>query len=209
MPVSYNSQKIIPAPFARIGRVYNRAGDLKRLNAVFTVVLSGKLMAWKGSPDSSGIFHTTSGYPADEDILHDLRLAAIERKQEAIRRLFSNDGYWLEITPLDGSEPIKFLPRIKNIDFAEGLWYETCDYTIELECDRIYGGVFETDGDIGDNLAENVESASESWELTPNDEFTGEGDSRTFKLVHKISAKGKRIFLGDGRSMGKRPNLYY
>ncbi len=68
MTVSYGGKLLIPAPFVTVQREALAREDGKLLCHAFTLQLKGKLVAYKGSPSSTGAFHTTSGYPADEEI---------------------------------------------------------------------------------------------------------------------------------------------
>jgi len=138
MSVHYNNKKLIPAPFVSFRNEMQLAGDAEPIGNLFTFTVRGKCVADKGSPNSSGTFHTTSGYPSDETLTHDEHLASLLNKQKALQELFSEDGHSFEIQPWDGSAPIKCNPRIKSVEFAEGLWYNTFDYVIIMEADVVY-----------------------------------------------------------------------
>lgn len=195
MPVTYNSKKIIPAPFVGITKNENRAGDGSLVGKTYQLTVRGTLLAFKGSPSSSGTFWTISGYPTDETVVADSRLTSILRKQEALRQLFSEDGKSFEIQALDGAQPLKCNPRVVSVDVAEGVWYDRCDYTIQLEADKIYP---EIDASL-DSSNIYIESASESWSIETNeDNLETYNGSRTYSLRHNISAKGKRFYETTG-----------
>ena len=182
MPVYYNSKKIIPAPFVSINKIFQRGSGGEKLGAIFNLQITGNLVAFKGSPDSDEVFHTTGGYPADEiDILTDpdKRLMAILRKQEALRSLFSVDGAALEFQPLDGSAPLKCYPRILSIEFGEGTWYDLCRYTISCEADKLLGIL------SGEDDSDYILSASEEWNLQFGD------NEYIYTLTHSINAQGR------------------
>lgn len=186
--VLYNSKKIIPAPFITISKKYDRSDSGDILGSSYIINLTGTLVAWKGSPNSSKVFHTTSGYPADEDIDSESRLGALLRKQEALRELFSEDGHAFEIQSLDGSPAVKFYPRIQSVDFQEGVWYDRCDYSISLEADRLYP-------QDEDQEYSNVKSASDSWSIEV-DESSPESIEHpiSYRITHAISAKGMKTY---------------
>jgi len=186
--IIYDNKKIIPAPFVSINKTYERAEDDTVLGTTYSITLIGKIVAWKGSPNSSGVFHTTSGYPVDEVVDHDSRLKAITSKQDALRKLFSTSGLAFEIQSLDGSQPIKFYPRIQSINFPEGTWYQTCDYTIVMEADYLLPE--NEDSEIG-----NIRSANEGWSID-TDEGNPESIDHplTFRLTHNVNAKGKKTY---------------
>src|SRR5690606_4343088 len=159
MPVSYGENKLIPAPLVVMNKQYVKGGDGTNIGSTFTVTLNGTLVAWKGSPTASGTFWTNSGYPPDESIVSDSRHKALLRKQEALRRLFSQEGLSLEFTPWDGGAALKCNPRVISIDFPEGMWFDRCEYTITLEADNILG-LINPEGE--DNFDYFLQAADES-----------------------------------------------
>ena len=200
MGVAYNGNLLIPAPFVTIGKRYDKAEDGSSIGSRYSITLHGKISAWKGSPNSTGVFWTSGGgtYPPDESIGDAYRLGAIERKQEAIRKLFSVEGQVLEIDPIypDSSAPIKCNPRVISIDFPEELWFEYCDYTITLEADVLQGSTIVGAGEdnFGGFL---VDKAQEDWSIEAADEI-----GRTYRLSHTISAVGKHSYDAAGSLVG-------
>lgn len=191
MPTIYDSNKIIPSPLMSINKVYQTSQDGTKLGSLFEIKLVGKITAFKGSPDSNGTFWTAADYPPDETLTQDERLKAILKKQEALRKLFSDEGKLLEIQPWDGSAPIKCNPRVKSIEFSEAIWFEVCDYVITLEADLIYGPINPDGEDI--EFDDKIAEAAENWQIEASD-VIGQ-----YRLTHNISAKGKRFYdeMGD------------
>jgi hypothetical protein len=67
-------------------------------------------------------------------------LDAILSKQAALKALFALDGQKLEISDWDYvTEEVSIVcfPRVTNISFTEGIYVDTCDYTITLEADTL------------------------------------------------------------------------
>jgi len=190
MPVYYRSKKIIPAPFASIQKEYQRVGQ-DVIGKVFRITLTGTLIAHMGSPDSTRILWDQAGYPADEDIVHDSRLGAILRKQEALRSLFSIQNQLLELQPLDGSDSMRCYPNILDINFSEGIWVDRCDYTITLEASEMYP-IQE------DNFEAYIQDASETWQIETDETPEGLNLPRTYRVSHTVSAVGKRVYDGNG-----------
>lgn len=191
MPVYYNDKAIIPSPYVSFSKQYQIDNVGKHIGVLWNIVLKGKLSAYKGSPNSTGVFQTGTGQPADENIPELSRLASILRKQEALRKLFAIEGQTLDIQPWDGAAPVTMNPRVKSIDFADGAWYEVCDYTINLEADRVYmNGVVQGE----DNLdTYHISQASEEWNIEPADQY-----ARTYRLTHSVQATGKRFYNDSG-----------
>lgn len=193
MPVSYNNKKIIPAPQMTVAKEYQRVGDGAIVGKMYKISLKGSLISDMGSPNSTGVFWETSGYPTNEDIPAGERLASIQRKQDALMKLFSEDGKSLDVQTPDGTkQSFKCNPRCTNIDFTEGLWIDRCEYTISLEVDEILPA---TD----DSFTEYISDANEAWSIETNeDEPEALTEPRTYKITHIISAVGKRHFDGTG-----------
>lgn len=195
--VIYNGKLLIPAPLVSITKNYQKAGNSEIIGATYSISLAGTLVAYKGSPDSSKTFWTTSGYPPDETIAMDSRLAAIMRKQEALRELFSDDGKTLEIQSADGSQPIKCNPRVISINFDQGIWTDVCQYTVQFECDVLYPMQ-------EDAFSNYISEASESWSLDSDENPQGLNLPRSYRVSHSVSAKGKR-FYDDTGALIKQP----
>lgn len=196
--VMYAGSRLIPAPFVNITKNIVRDGAGGKIGTTFNLNIRGTLMAYKGSPNSSGVFHTTSGYPADETPTSDERLASIERKQDAIRKLFAEDGKQLEFQSADGSAPIKCNPRIQQIVFEEDRWYDTCRYAIDCEADILYGAnnVGLNEDDLGGYY---ISSATESWSVeTLQEQPQDASHPRTYQLTHTVSATGKTFYNSVG-----------
>jgi hypothetical protein len=187
--VIYDGKRLIPAPFLSIQKNGERKGDGELIGKKYSISLRGTLVAFKGSPTSSGTWYDQSGYPADETIGSDSRLGALLRKQEALRELFSVDGRTLEVQSMDGTQPFKCNPRILSIDVNEGIWYDRVEYTINMEADKVYPEDDSTDG------LPYISDFSESWNIDTNENQLENYDgTQTYTLRHSISARGKRFY---------------
>lgn len=188
----YDSKRLIPAPLVSVEKEYQKSADGTIIGKVFRLTVTGTLVAWKGSPTSTGTFHTTSGYPNDENIEANSRLSALLRKQEALRELFSDEGRQFEVQALDATTPMKCNPRVIGITFSEGIWYDRCEYTIVLEADELYP-------EQEDDLSYYISDASESWQIETNeDQAESLSLPRTYRLTHTVSAQGKRFYDDTG-----------
>lgn len=185
MPIQYNNQKLIPAPFVSIREEPHKTGDGRVIGTTYVITLTGKILAEKGG------LYSGSGYPADTPLSHDEHLKSILVKQKAYRNLFKDEGKSLEIQPWDGSAPLKCNPRIREpFSVSEGIWYEYCDYSITFEADELtLNGV--TLNSDSENYK--VLDAQESWDIEILDENLG-----TYRLVRQVSAIGKRHFDSAG-----------
>jgi hypothetical protein len=189
MPELYNSQMIIPGPLLDIRKevVRNESGKLVR--QFYTIQAHGKLLAYKGSPNSSGTFWTGSYTPGppDEQIADVSRLASLRSKMAALNNLFCTQGAWFEVQPFDGTPSIKFQPRIKGITFPQGKWYDTVDYVIDMEAETILFGSVETCGLLSNVVPE------ETWSIEAADQI-----GRIYRLTHSISSQQKDLYAADG-----------
>ena len=187
MPVIYDGKKIIPAPLATVRRDKSEGSDGVPTGFKNSITLKGKLFADRGSPNSSGVFHTGDGYPADENVSSDSRLASILAKQEALKALFADEGKLLEFQPFDGSEATAWHVQLKNIEFQEGVWWEYCDYSVTLEANE---AVDEDDFPYG------IEKFGDEWSMESADESKG-----TYRLTRQISATAKKQWDDDGTAV--------
>jgi len=184
--VIYDNKKIIPVQHISIEKEYLLTGAGKLKRPTFNITAKGTLVAFKGSPDGDGVFWTSSGYPPDTSLViasnPDKRLALLRNKMGALQNLFCNQNRLFEIQPYDGSSPITFIPRIKNINFAEGIWVDKIEYTINMETDRVNFGTFILCANE-EGLDNDVE---ETWQIEPSDEKV-----RTYKITHSVSSEAK------------------
>lgn len=198
--VSYFGSRLIPAPAITINKEYQRSGDGQILGTLYSIVVEGDIFSYKGSPTSSGTFHTIGGYPNDEVLTDDEKLGSFIRKIDAINDLFSTHGQLFEVQGADGTLPLKFYPRITGITIpVERGQVTRIPYTINMEADILYvGGQIVGDDAFDDYISE----AEESWTIE-TDESNPEGVNVpvTYRLSHSVSATGKRIFTADGLSM--------
>ena len=82
------------------------------------------------------------------------RATAILSKQRVLRGLFAQDGQRLEISDIDGDRAvIVCYPRVLDINFEEGIYINTCGYTISLEADML----LYPKGDNDANLTPDIE----------------------------------------------------
>ncbi len=201
--VAYDGKQLIPAPLLSIKPVFQRSADGTKRATSFSIQVKGKLTADRGSPDPSidngdddaalSTFWTSSGYPTDPtptDVTADKRVARLRDKMAALVKLFKQDGLWFEVTPGDDSDPIRFQPRVGEIDFADGLWFNYVDYSISMETEVIWFG--QTDQNAGD-LTQEANAPEESWSLEPADQ-----ENRHYKLSHTVTALGRKRYEDDG-----------
>lgn len=196
--VSYDGNKLIPAPFVSIAKDFNTTDDGRVIGTTFTITVRGTFLYNRGSPKSDGSFWTVSGYPPDETIAEVNRFSTLLRKQEALRALFAEQGKSFEVQGEDGAAPLKCNPRVKRIEFPEGgqgrvSWNELCQFTITLEADVIYVNGQPQGEDAGDPTTYKVSKCDESWSIEVSDENKG-----LYRVSHSVSAIGKRFYNDAG-----------
>lgn len=189
--VIYRGKKLQPAPFVSINKTYFRDDGGNILGSNYNITLNGYLLPDKGSPNSSGGFWTSPGYPPDEEITADSRLGALLRKQKALMELFKDQGGLLEIQSADGSQAMTANVIFNSIDFTEDLWYNYCRYTISLSANAI--APFD-----GENFDYLIESASESWAIENDQTSPTLNENYMLRVSHNVSAKGRIKYDVDG-----------
>lgn len=153
--------------------------------------------------------------------------SAMLSKQRALRALFASDGQRVELTDIfdDAGATIVCYPRVVSIDFTEGSYVTTCQYTITLEADLLLRentgddedafvdieGTFANTGALrkaDTTLAQLLDSSgtffiedyNEEWNLEADD---AQGESvdnpRSYRISHNLSATGKTAYSFDGQ----------
>ena len=195
---SYNSKKIIPSPLVSVTKNYINAGDDSRLGATYDIQLIGTLVPFMGSPsgnysDINNAFFTGVGDPPDQVFeTNPADFDSLLRKQEAIRHLFSVEGKSLEWEPGTGVA-VRSNPRVKSINFTQGLWVNRVDYTIDLQSDFIFiNGIGTEDSTLAVSGA--LKSATEQWTFGEIEGQSGSG----FNVTHNVSAQATTIYDTNG-----------
>lgn len=190
--VVYDGKAIIPSPLVTVSKIYRIDGGGEKHGTIYNVSLIGTLLPFRGSPsgnynlgDPSNAFWTVGGYPSDETYVGgDTPFAQIERKQEALRWLFREDGKWLEWYG-GASPPIRCRPKIISVNFPAGQWSDRCDYSIEFETESLVGLA---DEDVFNQSG--IQDVSEEWSF---DEVIGH-NGKVYTVNHTVSAKGIMTF---------------
>jgi hypothetical protein len=181
-----DSKKIIPAPFVTLTKNIVNSADGRPLSSNFQVVLKGTLLPDKGSPTSSGTWHTTSGYPNNENITTDNgRFGSILSKQEALREVFSQPGKLLEYGPSDGTPAVLAYVKTANFNFVEGPWVDRCDYTITLDTTEVNKQNTGSEDSFGDFDNKYITQASDNIQIVESEDGSG-----AFTVTRTISAVG-------------------
>jgi len=152
---------IRPTPLITITQQNNRTGSVRFGNS-YKIILNGTIIAGRGNPYSIGAgvnenpkWYTGSNYSEydenKEEWTHkkppyhypppDKRLGSILVQQRGLRELFASDGLNLRVyhTYDDGANPaLSCNCVVDSINFEEGIWVDTCKYTIELTTYVIY-----------------------------------------------------------------------
>ena len=222
MPVSIDSNLIVPAPTATFSKAYLKTGSGKVIGADYTITLTGLLMDNKGSPTSTGSSPTASftgdaAYstqtPNDDPINSSIdetnMLTSIMKKQELLRSiLITGNKVLLHIIGFNESSGIKAYCDVESIDFDDqSRWTNRCGYTITLKTTSFTessNGIFSNESSE-DVFSYYVNSADESWSINESDQFstTFSGGSidtikRLYTLTHNVSAVGQRAYSSVG-----------
>jgi hypothetical protein len=150
-----------------------------------------------GSTNGQGSFHgSLSSRPSGQLVGIGQALQSILHKQNSLRELFALDGQLVEISPVsnDSSVPapptatnglvrvnqndapiIKFYPQVQSISFEEGIYVNTCKYTITLKANVLLNG----DGKVLlDGMVNSTYESSSGYFNDPKSGIYGFSDSR-------------------------------
>lgn len=217
---------IRPTPLVSItcSPIKNKIGTF---GASYDIVLTGTILADEGSPFSAGGHHPNYNRPDGEVIPYLTnsvgtlpRLSSIFAKQNALRELFSLEGSRFEFAPAD-TPPLVFYPKLVSINFEEGIYTDTCRYTVNLQANSLlkngnqvyidssfapngYNVGSKTELELINQFGGLVEDFSETWALEV-DEGVGETraafgphNPRTYRLTRNLTATGRDGFIPSG-----------
>lgn len=205
---NYNSKRIIPAPNVSFDKNYNTTPNGEKISSNWSITITGKVLAYMGSPiaqsgvnGQDGTMYDQSGYPADEYFPDESRLGAVFRKQQELRKLFSEDGHMLEFQGDDGLTTVRANIRILRLSFPQQnpiQWFNDFDYTVECEADLLY-----LNGSLlgEDEFTDYIVSASENWSIETLEEAEGINMPRTYRLSHSVNAQGRIHYNDDSSSI--------
>ncbi len=194
-----DGKRLIPAPTVTLNKSYILRGDGQHLGTNFQINLAGVLVATKGSPNSSGTFHTASGYPADEALSTAAdKFDSILRKQDAIKSLFQ-PGSLLEYGPDDGSPAVTARVKTAAISFPEGIWVDKCFYNVSLEAEAVQKAGTGAEDDLGEFANYYLLSASETISV----QTSPEGDIKT-TVTQTLSAAGRSVYSNPGQLINSK-----
>jgi len=186
--VIYKNCALIPAPLVSLARTTHRSEDGHGVGHSMTATLTGKLVSCKGwdFSDSDVKYYTSGGYPADDTDC--CKFDNILTMQDRVRQLFriDNEYSWFEIQSLENTSHTshKWLARVQDVQFKEGLWVETAEYVITLE-------LVNSAQEFGSNdLARKMSHTqhSEKWDLQFKNDEAG-----VYQLTHTISCNAKQF----------------
>jgi len=229
MPVSIDSNLIVPAPTATFSKAYLKTGAGKVVGADYTITLVGLLIDRKGSPTSSGTSPTVTftgdpeystqtpdDDPTNSDIDTTNQLTSIMKKQELLRSiLVTGNSVLLHITGYNEDRGIKAYCDVEGIDFDDqSRWTSTCGYTITLKATSFTessNSIF-SDESSEDAFTYYVSAADESWSMNETDSFSTNFSAglidtvkRIYTMTHNVSAVGQRAYVSGAFINGLDP----
>lgn len=146
---------IRPTPFVSISYSAQR-NKIGSFGGTYDITLTGTIIDDEGSPiyvannsiPTTGNFVHNHARPSGQTVPFDQKLRSILQKQNALRELFALDGQKIEILPISNDpgnsgiasggsdEPIiTCYPIVQSVNFEEGIYVNTCRYTISLKAD--------------------------------------------------------------------------
>ena len=168
MPVSYNGFSLRPVQSLKIDQSsdFSENGKLKKY--IFSISISGKIIADQDQTN---------------DAKHEQVKSKVEQLFEAFKNVDANSNTFFDVQSGNGAAPIKFIPRIKNVQVQDGIWVDSADYTIDLEADEIFiGGTKIPSEDLSEQLVER----DDNWSISYSDE-----DTKIITVTHAVSARAK------------------
>lgn len=198
------SRVIRPCPLITINYnpLRNKVGNM---GGSYDITLNGTIIAHEGSPyiveatinnQTPGATPLIASYtqaynprPTGQTIALGNRLGAILEKQNAIRELFALDGAKMELCDIEGNDPlIVFYPTVQSISFDEGIYVDTCKYSVSLRAEILFD---KNNKIISDGLIANVfEPSGTNANLRGNDGNFFLGDSGRIDFITHMDNVG-------------------
>ena len=198
--VYIDNKKIIPAPFYAISHDINRSGGGEIISCVYSVNLTGSLIANKGSPNSTGGF----GADIDEAIFSsEDRFASLLQKQKALRSVCLTEAdannaksviirHVDDTTGLETDNRIEFNYFVSNIEFEPSTTTDISNYTISFFANDIkYNGQSINPAPTGFRDY-NLKSANDNFSV----EWANDYDN-TVTVTRTVNAQSAKHYTGD------------
>ena len=145
------------------------------------------------------------------------KLPEIIFRQNQLREWFHNDWVRLEVLDVNSNHMLfGFTARVQSVNFEEGIWVDTCRYSINLQADYLFddqyriltdglpdrSGLFNSTGrktyqEIIEEVSGLVEDFNDTWSVEA-DESTGQFINgsfmpRTYRVTRNMTATGRRV----------------
>lgn len=212
--ISIDGKVLRPTPFISVSSqpIRTSSGD-KWLGTDYTITLTGTILDSEGSPFSDGSIAVNYTRPVRENIATGDASHAILVKQNAIRALFSTEGMYVEVLNADAdfTPAISFYATLESINFEEGIYVNTCRYTVTLKTTAIINhNQADAPESFGfDGVLNRISDFQETWSIEVDDSasetiqtFDGQGNitgdyiiPRGYSIVRNISVTGKTTYL--------------
>lgn len=177
--MTYGAYAFSPVPLMTISKDFVKTGDGQNLSELFSISLRGTLVVDSGVSDGN--------------------IVTLDALQDDLLTALSGDGRLFEVK-CDSNILLRCFPRIRDIQFDDGIWVSRTDYTINLEYDEIHPG--------SGNLY-HLTNAGEEWQVEFADDKAfhtwglpnGSGNDTMpyqLRLTHTVNAVGKTHFSASG-----------
>lgn len=168
--MQYGDYDFVPAPFMRLGRTPSKSGDGRIISLGWNATLNGTLVAY---PSSSIV---------TIDALQDELAAAVDQQGKL---------FHLEC---NGTTLLDCYPRIGELSFEDGIWVDTCKYSLQMEWDALPSG-----SGISQYISEfsedwNFEAVDDRGRFTYNTGAYAEIGPNEYRLTHTVNVTGKTTY---------------
>lgn len=179
-----DGKRLVPAPFISLNQNINFSDDGQPLSHTYAIQLRGTLLPNMGSPYSTGWVTTDSTPPTETFATEAEKHDALLRKQELLRKLFSQQGAELKYYA-QGEDAVNCNVNLRGLSFEPDPWVIKTNYTIDLETNNLFkdGTDNESPYIALDATGLFLQSASDTWQIGERD--TGDG---VYEISRNVSA---------------------
>jgi hypothetical protein len=207
-----NGKYIRPTPLISITQnsIKNKIGQM---GSSYDITLNGTIVSRRESPIQDEF---QEEIPTGIDLQQ--RLPEIIARQNEIREYFSQDGLYIEILDIEANAPkLSFYAKVNSVNFEEGIWVDTCRYSISLTADYLIdsnnnvtidgipsSGNIDTPVNGRKTVTELflssglIEDFNDTWSIETDESngsiVAGKFMPRSYRLTRNMSATGKNIY---------------
>lgn len=208
--VYIDGKRIVPAPFYSISHDINRTNGGVIISCLYTISLTGTVLANRGYPSSTGAFSTSpsDGLDLDESATistQQARFKSLINKQKALKELvlvegtgFFDASQTVQIVNTTGgangqtNDKIEFNYFSSNIEFEPSTTTDTSNYVITFQANDVRLNGLSVNPATGSFQDYYLRSASDTLNVQASNDY-----DNTYTITRSVRAQGYKSYDAD------------